>query len=399
MKWEKILLKDFVDFMPSIHLEKGENYDFIPMDIVNSGIKHVLNPEKKIYSGGGAKFCNGDTIFARITPCLENGKIAKIKNMEKGCGFGSTEFLVFRAKKNISFPDYVYYLAKTDLIRQSAIKSMVGASGRQRADKGVIQNIPVINLPLPTQRKIASILSAYDDLIENNLKRIKLLEEATQMIYQEWFVNFRFPGYENTKFVDGLPEGWEKRTMNDFCKKVTDGTHYTPKPVKHGFSLVTGKNITNGFIDFNSCYRISEENHIEVMKRSRPEKGDIIFSNIGTIGLSHIVLEEFEFSIKNVSLIKPKQSFHSSYLYNHFLNIENLVGITNQASGTSQKFISLKLLRGYKIVCPDSSILIKFQKLTEPFLLQRFFLNNLNNSLKQARDLLLPKLMTGEIEV
>jgi len=168
MSWDTIAFSELVEFPPKVSLEKDELYDNIPMDVVDGGIKYVQEINQRVYTGGGAKFGNGDTIFARITPCLENGKIAKVKGLEKEVGFGSTEFFVFRAKENISDPDFIYYLAKTDLVRQPAIKSMVGASGRQRADKGVVEQIKVPNIPLPTQRKIASILSGYDDLIENN---------------------------------------------------------------------------------------------------------------------------------------------------------------------------------------------------------------------------------------
>ncbi len=184
MKWEEIEFSKLIEFPPKVSLEKDELYDNIPMDVVDGGIKYVQEINQKVYTGGGAKFANGDTLFARITPCLENGKIAKVKGLEKEVGFGSTEFFVFRAKENLSDPDFIYYLAKTDLVRQPAIKSMVGASGRQRADKGTVKKIKVPNPPLPTQQRIASILSAYDDLIENNLKRIKLLEEKAFASYK-----------------------------------------------------------------------------------------------------------------------------------------------------------------------------------------------------------------------
>ena len=141
MKWERINFSEIVDFPPKISLDKGELYDNIPMAVVEGRIKYVQEINKKIYTGGGAKFANGDTIFARITPCLENGKIAKIKGLEKKVGFGSTEFFVFRAKKNVSDPDFVYYLAKSEIIRQPAIKSMTGASGRQRAEKELLKTL------------------------------------------------------------------------------------------------------------------------------------------------------------------------------------------------------------------------------------------------------------------
>jgi type I restriction enzyme, S subunit len=212
MKWDKIAFSELVEFPPKVPLEKGELYDNIPMDVVDGGIKYVQEINQRIYTGGGAKFSNGDTLFARITPCLENGKIAKVKGLEKEHGFGSTEFFVFRAIHEVSDSDFIYYLAKTDLIRQPAIKSMVGASGRQRADKGVVERIPVPNIPLPTQRRIASILSAYDDLIENNMMRIKLLEEAARCEY---------------RLIIASEKVFIEYTIDEVCQTVGGGTPST----------------------------------------------------------------------------------------------------------------------------------------------------------------------------
>jgi type I restriction enzyme S subunit len=162
-----------------------------------------------------------------------------------------------------------------------------------------IHSITVRFPQLPVQRKIASILSDYDDLIENNTRRIEILEQMTKLVYEEWFVKFKFSGHENVKMVPSelgeIPEGWEVKKLSDLCNKVVDGTHDSPKPAENGYFLVTGKYIVNGFIDFSKCYRISPEEHDKVMQRSKPEKGDIIFSNIGTLGSTVIVDQDFEF--------------------------------------------------------------------------------------------------------
>ena len=139
--------------------------------------------------------------------------------------------------KNIVNPYYLYrHLRSLDL---SGFDS--GASIPSMTSK-CYYNIK-IDLPcLQIQNQIADILSTYDDLIENNDRRIALLEKAAQELYKEWFVRFRFPGYENAKFENGLPEGWTIKRMNDFCY-VTDGTHDTPKPLDEGFPLITGRNV------------------------------------------------------------------------------------------------------------------------------------------------------------
>lgn len=259
-KWEEKRLEDIIDVNPPVKLKKGEFYPFIDIDKVSPTRRSVTNEEVKVYDGqSSSKFCDGDTVFSRITPCLENRKIAKVA-IEGDAAFGSTGFYVFRAKKKKADARFTYYLASSDAVVLPAINSMTGASGRQRADKRFIQRLK-LNLPdLPTQERIADILSAYDDLIEVNNRRIELLEQAAQELYKEWFVRFRFPGYENAKFEDGIPEGWKIKRINEFCY-VTDGTHDTPKPVDIGVPLVTGRCISSGFVDFDATYNISETDH------------------------------------------------------------------------------------------------------------------------------------------
>ena len=158
-------------------------------------------------------------------------------------------------------------------------------SGKGIVNKTTFENSKVkVETNKNIQVKIADILSTYDNLIENNNKRIRLLEQMAENLYKEWFVRFRFPGYENKKFVDGIPADWKILRMSDFCY-VTDGTHDTPKPVNDGgVPLVTGKCIKNGFIDFNEPYNISYQDHESISKRSGLQTGDILFSNIGTVG-------------------------------------------------------------------------------------------------------------------
>ena len=173
-KWEEKRLEDIIDVNPPVKLKKGESYPFIDIDKVSPTRRSVTNEEVKVYDGqSSSKFCDGDTVFSRITPCLENRKIAKVA-IDGDAAFGSTEFYVFRAKKKKADARFTYYLTSSDAVVLPAINSMTGASGRQRADKRFIQRLK-LNLPdLPTQERIADILSAYDDLIEANNRRIEL---------------------------------------------------------------------------------------------------------------------------------------------------------------------------------------------------------------------------------
>jgi type I restriction enzyme, S subunit len=397
-KWEEKRLEDIIDVNPPVKLKKGESYPFIDIDKVSPTRRSVTNEEVKVYDGqSSSKFCDGDTVFSRITPCLENRKIAKVA-IEGDAAFGSTEFYVFRAKKKKADARFTYYLASSDAVVLPAINSMTGASGRQRADKRFIQRLK-LNLPdLPTQERIADILSAYDDLIEVNNRRIELLEQAAQELYKEWFVRFRFPGYENAKFEDGIPEGWKIKRINEFCY-VTDGTHDTPKPVDIGVPLVTGRCISSGFVDFDATYNISETDHEGIKKRSGLKSGDILFSNIGTVGNCCIVDYNCEFSVKNVIIFKPKTMRDTAYLY-YWMTSSTMQEIFGaQTNGASQQFVGLTFMRRYKLLAPKDDILEAFVDKVLPIVEQKRLLHQKNLNLAAQRDMLLQRLMSGKLEV
>lgn len=209
---------------PTVKLKKQESYPVIDIDKITPGYKAVRSVASIEYTGqGGAKFQDHDVLFARITPCLENGKMA-IADTEGQNGIGSTELFVFRGIDGVSDTDYVYYLLCMKHIRQLAANSMTGASGRQRADLDFIKRIQWDFPDIEMQKKIASVLSAYDNLIEVNNKRIKVLEQIAENLYKEWFVRFRFPGHEKADFENGIPKGWRRGRISEFYTTSSGGT-------------------------------------------------------------------------------------------------------------------------------------------------------------------------------
>ncbi len=209
---------DAIKLNPAISIPKEKVCPFISMENVDFNLREPLAYEMKAFSSG-VKFEDGDTVIARITPCLQNGKSFYCKKI--GQGFGSTEFLVFRPQNKAVDNSFLYYYLRTFNVRQRMINSMVGATGRQRVNNDVFKSMEVDFPDINTQRRIADILSAYDDLIENNRKQIKLLEEAAQRLYKEWFVDLRFPGHEKVKVTDGVPEGWERKPISGIAPIVT----------------------------------------------------------------------------------------------------------------------------------------------------------------------------------
>ena len=167
-EWKTIRAADFIDFNPKASIKKGVVATKIAMDKLLPFTKKIPSSEPTEFLGG-AKFINGDTIMARITPCLENGKTAFVDILNEGeVGFGSTEFIVLRAKKDVSDPQFVYYLAISPAFRSVAIKSMVGSSGRQRVQQSVLNELKLLVPPLEEQERIGFLLAKLDDKIALN---------------------------------------------------------------------------------------------------------------------------------------------------------------------------------------------------------------------------------------
>jgi type I restriction enzyme S subunit len=384
---------EFVEINPKVALKKGVEYPFVEMDIVTPGRRYISSNIKRVYKGGGAKFQAGDTLFARITPCLENGKITQFSGANGEIGFGSTEFFIFRHKEGFSDPGYVFYLASSDILRKPDEKSMSGASGRQRADIASIKDLEIPAPPLPTQRKIASILSAYDDLIENNTRRIKILEEMAQALYREWFVKFRFPGHEKVKMVESelgmVPEGWEIKKLIDVCNILMG------QSPKSEFYNDTGEGLPfhQGVTDFGDRFP-SDRMYCTVQNRLA-EAGDILFSvraPVGRINISDkkIVIGRGLCAIRNKS---GYQRFVFQQLKEKFKEEDSMGG------GTIFKSVTKDDMQGIKFLVPSEVLLKSFEEIMAPIFAELKNLTLKNTNLRRTRDLLLPKLISGEVDV
>ena len=184
--WTTKKLSEIAFINPKESLRKGIVAKKVPMDKLQPFCRDISEYILEEYKGG-SKFKNGDTIMARITPCLENGKVAKVSVLDDNeVGFGSTEYIVFRAINEISNADFLYYLIRSPLIRNPAIKSMVGSSGRQRVQTDVIANLEIELPPIEEQRKIGELLKALDDKIVLNNMINNNLAEQSQLLFADW---------------------------------------------------------------------------------------------------------------------------------------------------------------------------------------------------------------------
>ena len=390
METKCIRLGDCILCNPRVKLTKGELYPVIDIDKITVGRKYVSNKTFITFAGqSGCKFENGDTLMARITPCLENGKMAVAKIASKG--LGSTELFVFRSKDGVTDEEFVYYLLKQQYIRNLAANSMTGASGRQRADLKFIKRIKIQLPNLDVQHCIASILSTYDTLIENNTKRIRLLEKMAENLYKEWFVRFRFPGHENVEMENGLPKGWKMTKLFD----VAD--------VTYGFAFKSNKFCDNA--ELNPVVRIRDiqENHTNTYTDEQCEDKYLIGKNailIGMDGIFHMCLWNGERAYMNqrVVMLNSKEKGVCNYLL--YLAIRPQIKYWEQViSGTTVAHLGDKHLRKVKVLLPEKAILEKANSIISRAMDEKNILQHQNSLLARQRDLLLPRLMSGKLEV
>lgn len=391
-------LKEYIDINPTVKLQKGEVYSVVEMEKITVGKKIADANSKAEYTGKScSKFLPNDTLMARITPCLENGKIAKYESDTPG--FGSTEFFILRAKKKKTTADYVYYLSQTHYVRQLAINSMTGASGRQRADAKFIGDIKWNFPEIETQNKVSDILSNYDNLIENNNKRIKLLEKMAENLYKEWFVRFRFPGYGDTEFEDGMPRGWVREKIGLHYNTCSGGTpsrkheeYYTEGTIpwvktgeiKDGIIIHTDECITEAGIKGSSAKLLPQ--------------GAVVMAMYG-VNIGMLAYLDSEMTCNQACCVfNDKNEINSRhYLFHYLYSIRDyllLIGF-----GAAQQNLSQDLIKKVKIVIPPAKLIKEFDKQKEPLYQTIRALMMQNDKLIKQRDALLPRLMSGKLEV
>ena len=362
-------LSDIVEINPTESLKKGTVAKKIGMDILQPYCRSIPSYSLEPYTGG-TKFKNGDTIMARITPCLENGKTAMVNILEDHeIGFGSTEYIVFRAKNNITDPYFIYYLVTSDCIRNLAIKSMVGSSGRQRVQTDVVANLSINLPPLPTQQKIARILSSLDDKIELNNKINTNLEQQAQALFKNWFVDFE-------PFGGKMPEGWKVGKLSDVAE-ITSGKR--PPMKQSNYS----KDVSIPLVGAASVMGYTNQ-----VLYNEPI---LITGRVGT----HGVIQRFStecWPSDNTLVIKSK---YYEYVYQIMSNID----YDNMNRGSTQPLITQSDLGKVECIIPDEKNLNKFEQLMAILFSKVHKNQQENHKLANIRDTLLPKLMNGEIEV
>lgn len=386
-QWTEIRAADFIEFNPRMSIKKGTIATKVAMDKLQPFTKKIPDSEKASFSGG-SKFRNGDTIMARITPCLENGKTAFVDILGKAeVAFGSTEFIVMRAREGISDPQFIYYLATSPWFRNIAIKSMVGSSGRQRVQQSVLDDLVLNVPPLEEQKKISSFLCVLDQKIALNNEINDNLEQQVQAYFQELF-------------VDNADPAWTLGTISDLGTVVGGSTPSKSKPeyyTEDGIAWITPKDLS-----INKAKFISHgENDITELglknsSASIMPEGTVLFSSRAPIGYIAIASGEVTTN-QGFKSVVPKPEIGTAYVY-CFLK-HNLPVIEGMASGSTFKEVSGSTMKNVPAVIPDTETLTCFNDFCAPIFAHQRILEEQNQSLAALRDSLLPKLMSGEIDV
>ncbi len=399
MKWEKVKLGDVVDSCLGKMLDKNKNRGEYQPYLANLNVRwgsfvlddlEMMKFEESENERYGLKY--GDLV---ICEGGEPGRCAIWKNEIADMKIQKALHRV-RSRQGVDI-FYLYYwflLAdKTGELEQYFTGATIKHMPAQKL-KEVVIPLP----PLPVQQRIASILSSYDDLIENNKKQIKLLEEAAQRLYKEWFVDLRFPGHENVKIVDGVPEGWSFTKIKDIADTMSGGTpsrrHEEYYAMGELLWLKT-KELNDGFI-FDTEEKITEAG-LKNSSAKMFEKDCIILAmygaTIGKLGISSSTM----CCNQACCVLESKEKNFFEYLY--FWLFNNREMLISRGRGSAQSNLSQELIRQIELCLPSDDVLMQFSNVAGEVLKNKEVLEKQISSLCEARDRLLPKLMSGEIEV
>lgn len=375
--WTTKKLSEIANINPRERIGKGVVAKKIPMDKLQPFCRDIPEFVFEEYKGG-TKFKNGDTIMARITPCLENGKVAKVSVLnDDEVGFGSTEYIVFRAINGVSDSDFLYYMICSPVVRNPAIKSMVGSSGRQRVQTDVVANLDIELPHIEEQRKIGSVLRLLDDKIAiNNEINNNLLEQA-QAIYQQMF-------------IDNARSDWTEGTLSDIAD-ITMGQSPSSRSYNEDGN---GTIFFQGRAEFG--FRFPSIRLYTTEPKRMAQSNDTLMSVRAPVGDLNVAHTDCCIG-RGLAAIHSKYNHQSFVLYTMF-SLKKQLDVFN-GEGTVFGSINRNSLNGMPILIPSDDILEEFERIVAPMDLT--IRNNYDEicRLQDIRDTLLPRLISGEIDV
>ena len=396
MSWREITLGD------AIHVKHG--FAFKGQHFSDSGEHLILTPGNFNEEGGFRLRPGKDRSYTGDIPedyVLDEGDLI-VAMTEQGPGLLGSSALIPEGGKylhnqrlgliedldeTVLDKNFLYYLFNTRSVRGQIGGSATGTKVKHTAP----ERIYLVKVSVPSdvseQRKIASVLSAYDYLIENNRRRIQLLEQAARLLYKEWFVYLRFPGHEHVKITDGVPEGWEKRRLVEISDITMGQSPKSKYYNEDGIGLPFHQGVTNFGGRFPTNRRYC------TLEARIGEAGDILFSVRAPVGRINITLNKIVIGRGLAALrsTRDQQSFLFYALKNHFFK-EDMMG-----GGVIFAAITKKDLHNVELLLPRDRLIEMFLKHVRPIDRQIELLHKACGNLAEARDILLPRLMNGEV--
>ena len=404
MKWEKVKLGDIATcIQPGPFGSQLHNSDYskegtpiiMPKDIVGGAIVHsglLKVSEEHVKRLSRHQVYEGNLMVARKGDVR---KCAYITANENGWMTGS-DCLKVVLDESKCYPKFIYYQLRSEHIGRWLEKVSIGAT-MPSLNTGLLSGIEMVLPPIEIQKQIAGILSVYDDLIENNQKQIKLLEEAAQRLYKEWFVDLRFPGHENTKIVDGVPEGWNICPFSSKVDIMSGGTPKTSIPDYYNgrIPFYTPKDSDGAFFAYKTQINITEGGLKNCNSRLYPPKTVIITAR-GTVGKTTILAVPMAMN-QSCYALKMKENDAPYYLF--FALNNEIKALQTMANGGVFNTIIGKTFDSINIQIPKDPLIYGFEETVRPFMEQIKNKLQANSKLIEARNRLLPKMMSGEVEV
>ena len=300
-------------------------------------------------------------------------------------------------------PEYAGFYFRSPIFR-AAVTSMSSIITRASLNEKMLDKLPICYPSKPTQQKIASILSAYDNLIQNYKKQIEALQTAASELYKEWFVRFRFPGWQNAEFENGIPEGWKVERLGNLAeiksgKRLPQGYDFSDYPTRHPY--IRARDIKHGNIDSNDFAYISDEVY-QKLKRYIVDENDIlltIVANIGDVGYVNKSLQGFNLTENAVRLTNYSKRIEPRYLCYYLSQPATKIYMEGLAVGAAQAKLGIYKIETIKVLLPNINIQKDFSRRITLIHTKIDNLNKQITNLTQQRDLLLPRLMSGKLEI
>ncbi len=402
---------------PSVKLQRGEEYPFVAMSDLSPGCREAVPSERRRFRGGGSRFRAGDTLMARITPCLENGKIARFLASANGAdvAHGSTEFIVIRGRPQKTDSEFGYYLTLWDVVRDYAIAQMSGTSGRQRVPTEALKSLTISIPRIREQREIARVLGALDDRIELNRRMNETLEAMARALYKSWFVDFdpvrakmeeRDPGLPSEiadlfpdRLVDSelgqIPEGWERTVLQTIAALNPESWSTTDPP--EVIRYVDLKNTKWGVIGDITSY----------MWRDAPgrarrilRQGDTIVGTVRPGNGSYALVDEDGLTgSTGFAVLRPLSPHERELLWCAVTSTENVHRLALLADGGAYPAVGGDAVAQTPVVLAGTRVRRAFSAIAGPLLKETGANRRITTALKKLRDTLLPRLVSGEVRL